>query len=114
MYIVVAALATSSSALRPSAGKLATPADAVSAMGRSVGLHGQLLHRAEHAGEHGVRLLVGRLGQHEQELVGAVPAHQVAAAQLRGERRGPVAQDLVAGLPARRLVDVARSRRGRA
>ena len=70
--------------------------------GPVVGLHRELLHGAEHAGEHGVRLLVGRLGHDQQELVGAVAADQVAAAQLRRERRRPVPEHFVAGLAAGR------------
>ena len=84
---------------------MATPAVAVRRDERAVGLDGQLLHRRRAALERRVGLLVGRLGQHQQELVGAVAADQVAAAQLRGERGGPVPQHLVAALAAGLLVD---------
>ncbi len=75
------------------------------------GLDGQLLHRPEHSGQQGVGLLVGGLRQHQQELVGAVAADQVAAAQLGRERRRPMAQHLVPRLAASALVDGVKSSR---
>ena len=55
--------------------------------------------------------LLGRLRQHEQELVGAVAADQVAAAQLRRERRRPVAEHLVAAVAAGLSLTAAKSSR---
>ena len=103
-YMVVVALATSSSTIAPSSGNVATPALALSVKPRP-SVSQTISPSAARRRLSQVGLSVAGLGQHQQELVGAVAAGEVAVAQQGAQLVGPLAQHGVAARLAHRLVD---------
>ena len=106
-YIARSALTSTSSPVRRSESNGATPTLALTARSRPDGVEMRdLADGVEEVGRGGLGLLRRAVGEQYGELVAAEPGDHGAAAQLLAQRVGDLADQLVPGAVAERVVDV--------